>query len=234
MANVSDKTTYIYGLTDPRTNELRYVGKTVLKPERRLQLHISFAKDESKTSRSYRWFRSLTRENVKPEIFVIQEIPPLGDWTEAEQFWIAYYRFIGCRLCNVTDGGEGHSGFVPTADTIAKIKAHRQSDEHRERVSKQTTELWRAKRSEIIIAQNAGKDSSWREKQSIAKKKQWENPDNNMAIAIRKRRKLTDEDVSEIRKSLLDGATQASIALRFDIKGSTVSMINSGRRRPIK
>ena len=161
MGNVTDKVTYIYGLVDPRTNELRYVGKTVLTPKRRLESHIRFASNGK--SYSSKWINSLSKDGLLPECFVIEEIEPLGDWTEAEQFWIAYYRFIGCRLCNLTDGGEGHSGLIVSQETKEKIKARRQEPENKARVSKQSTDLWKAKRSEIILAQNAGKDSVWRE-----------------------------------------------------------------------
>ena len=36
---------YIYGLIDPRTNELRYIGQTHRNPERRLAQHCRSAKN---------------------------------------------------------------------------------------------------------------------------------------------------------------------------------------------
>jgi hypothetical protein len=41
------------------------------------------------------------------------------DWQEAERFWVAYLRFLGCRLTNL-DGG-GNSGKQVTEETRAKM-----------------------------------------------------------------------------------------------------------------
>jgi hypothetical protein len=43
---------------------------------------------------------------MMPEIFCIEEVVD-ADWQEAEQFWIAYFRFVGADLLNQTAGGDG-------------------------------------------------------------------------------------------------------------------------------
>jgi len=40
-------------------------------------------------------------------MFEIETCPAGCDWEEAEQFWIEYFRFIGCKLLNLADGGGG-------------------------------------------------------------------------------------------------------------------------------
>ncbi|QSQ24850.1 hypothetical protein JY651_07885 [Pyxidicoccus parkwayensis] len=45
-----------------------------------------------------------------------------AELNEAECFHIAYYRSIGCRLVNSTDGGEGAPGFSPTPETREKMR----------------------------------------------------------------------------------------------------------------
>jgi hypothetical protein len=104
--------TRIYVLRDPRTNEVRYVGKTVKKLHFRLAGHIY----SSKTAKTYRdnWIASLLAAGLRP---IIEQIDSAGDdWAEREQYWIAHYRSAGARLANHTDGGEGVCGLVHTEE----------------------------------------------------------------------------------------------------------------------
>lgn len=98
-------TTHIYGLIDPRDGTLRYVGKAD-KPGRRLQAHLFHAKHNQLTHKA-RWIKGLLEAGVAPEMTIL-EIVPLDDWQEAERFWIAYLRAIGCELVNHNDGGLGN------------------------------------------------------------------------------------------------------------------------------
>lgn len=66
------------------------------------------------------WLLNLERLGLAPEIIVIEEVPPGGDWVEAEQFWIGYFRMIGADLCNHTIGGEGQTGYKQPPEMIAK------------------------------------------------------------------------------------------------------------------
>jgi hypothetical protein len=106
--------TYIYALVDPRDGQVRYVGKTVKKPEHRLAAHLceAFSKERSNWHKS-RWLRSLLQQNLKPKIQIFEEVSEEVA-SEAEQRWIAYGRLQGWRLTNLTDGGEGAPGCVPT------------------------------------------------------------------------------------------------------------------------
>lgn len=117
---IANKATYIYGLVDPRTTQLRYVGKTVLAPDRRVFVHKWRAKKQPHKNHSMAWLLNLVAAGTEPEVFTIEEVPPGGDWVEAEQFWIAYFRSIGADLCNHTVGGEGAPGHKQSPETIAK------------------------------------------------------------------------------------------------------------------
>lgn len=97
--------TTIYGLVDPRTSALRYIGKTVV-PKDRVRQHIK--ESRRGVTRRERWVASLTKIGLRPEIVVIEEVGK--EWADAEKFWIAYYRTIGADLVNATPGGEGVVG----------------------------------------------------------------------------------------------------------------------------
>ena len=138
----------IYGLADPNTHEVRYVGQTVRVPEQRLVHHSRNARNGS-TLHVHNWIRSLP---APPDIVILERDPP-GGLDEAERAWIAYLRSMGCRLTNLTDGGESsHScadyreklrvagtGRKHTPEARAKISAAkigvRKTPEHRAKLS---------------------------------------------------------------------------------------------------
>src|ERR1044072_2158681 len=108
MQNQTDRTWSIYTLSDPRTNQIRYVGVT-FRGRVRLNEHLSHAMTGGNTYRD-RWIRSLIMAGVRPLYAVIEEGQGEG-WQEAERQWIAFYR-LTINLVNRTDGGEGFPGYV--------------------------------------------------------------------------------------------------------------------------
>jgi len=95
---------HIYTLADPRSGEVRYVGKTKFSLNARLMGHLN---DKHKCHKTH-WINSLKANGIKPSIEIIEE-SNLENWQEAERFWIASLRQIGCRLTNQKEGGEGGS-----------------------------------------------------------------------------------------------------------------------------
>lgn len=93
---------FIYGLFDPKNNELRYVGKAI-NLANRLKSHIDFAKDDISCPKSD-WIKELLAQNLEPIISVLEETTEEG-WAEAEIRWIADCRAKGLNLFNVADGG---------------------------------------------------------------------------------------------------------------------------------
>ena len=96
------KKTYIYILSEPSTNQIRYVGKTK-DPKRRFKRHISerFIHDSYKD----RWVRKMVENGELPEITVIDTVEDV-EWVFWEKFYISYFKFIGCNLTNGTEGGD--------------------------------------------------------------------------------------------------------------------------------
>lgn len=110
----------IYALSDPRTNEVRYVGKAA-NPAKRLQAHLSAFQLTQYRSRKNSWLRSLLEKGLKPDLLIVDSDIPAEDLNEAEKFWIAVYRGWGVPLTNGTDGGDG--GAVTDPDARARIRA---------------------------------------------------------------------------------------------------------------
>lgn len=124
---------YIYGLVDPLTNQLRYVGMTS-------NIKHRYAEHTCRTSRRTlrsNWIKSLKKKGVKPEMFIIEEVAD-DQWQEAERFWIAYFKYIGANLTNLTDGGEATYGWIPTEETKDKIRAShlgkKLTEEHKKKI----------------------------------------------------------------------------------------------------
>lgn len=226
---ISVAATLIYGLIDPRDGSIRYVGKTTLPLAKRLNRHLAVSK--TRRSHSAAWLRSLIRDGLRPEVEVLETVPADGDWTEAECFWIGYFRMIGARLCNHTAGGEGSAGFRPTEDARSKLRARKQMPEARARVSRQSLDLWQRKRSEVITAQNAGKGSGWKQKQSDLGRRRFQSSDHPFRVASRERVKLTGKDIESIKELVAVGIVNAEIARQFEVDPSMISHIKAGRKR---
>ena len=65
----------IYTLSDPRTNQVRYVGKTCVKPEKRYAQHLyQWKRCNSKISHLNSWIKNLNKNNLKPLLFIIDEV----------------------------------------------------------------------------------------------------------------------------------------------------------------
>jgi hypothetical protein len=80
----------IYGLFDPRTSELRYVGMTSRTLKERLNKHLH---DNTKTHKTC-WIKSLKNINLIPEIFLFEEVPD-NEWQYWEKWYITYFKSIG-------------------------------------------------------------------------------------------------------------------------------------------
>lgn len=111
----------IYGLSDPRTGAIRYVGVT-FRGKRRFNEHLSRAVRGGRTHRDC-WIRSLIAAGVRP-VYEILETGYGDGWQTRECYWIAHHRALG-DLTNLTDGGDGAPGYIPTPELRRKWSALR-------------------------------------------------------------------------------------------------------------
>jgi hypothetical protein len=129
---------FIYGLLDPLTGRLRYVGKST-DPAKRLRKHLREARLNPRCHREC-WLKGLQDRGLRPTLIILETCSS-DCWQEAERHWIALWTQAGADLVNRTAGGDGLEN--PTAEVRAKIgigvgNAHRgkpKSPEHREKLA---------------------------------------------------------------------------------------------------
>ena len=132
----------IYGLIDPRTNEIRYVGQSTC-GTKRIKQHFYPSHYKSRKKRHvYNWINQLLCINLKPEYIILQELQQCenikNELDTAECTWIKKLRDSGNNLTNLTDGGGGSIGYKASAESRAKMsvakKGKKLSDAHVENI----------------------------------------------------------------------------------------------------
>jgi len=127
---------YIYTLSDPTTNEVRYCGKTK-------DMSIRY-KSHLKTSPKYKnrkrnWVKSLKNKGIKPVMEVI-DIVDVENWNFWEKYWISQLKSWGFNLVNGNNGGGFDvTGFKHTEESKNKItnaqKGRKLSEEWKRNIS---------------------------------------------------------------------------------------------------
>jgi hypothetical protein len=100
------KSAFIYGLTDPRTAVIHYVGKAN-DPVERYKAHL-YPSALGKNTAKNNWIKKLLAEGVKPGFCPLERVEPGDDWGQAERSWIALVRraWPGQNK-NMLNGGQG-------------------------------------------------------------------------------------------------------------------------------
>jgi hypothetical protein len=98
----------IYGLVDPVSGQLRYIGLSTrgLKRPRSTEGRVRRG-GEGKDTYKVNWIRGLIAKGLHYGIVIIQELPDAEGLYESEKHWIKYFRQMGCPLTNTSDGGIG-------------------------------------------------------------------------------------------------------------------------------
>lgn len=129
---------FIYTLSDPRGNEIRYVGKTV-NPSQRLRGHMGTCRTNNI---KLGWIRSLRALNLKPIMDVVDTTTE-ELWPLVETKWISHFRSIGCRLVNLSNGGDGGSGHTASEQTRKKMSASQKGKKRSAEVCKRMSDALR-------------------------------------------------------------------------------------------
>lgn len=149
------KTTFIYSLSDPNTGKVRYIGKTN-NLKYRLWAHVTDATTDRRNSHKCNWIKLLLKENKRPIISVIEEVP-MEIWQEREIYWINKFKENGENLVNMTDGGECGIISDNCREALKKCKRKpRVNFKH----SEETKKIIREKRAKQIITEEHKKNIS--------------------------------------------------------------------------
>lgn len=145
--------TCIYALVDPRSEEVKYVGKSN-NPKRRLRDHIKGFGVRHNLDKK-RWLDELLSLGLEPKITILERCD-LSSWQEREVFWIAEMRKLGSPLTNRSNGGAGlgaHTKRTSRAIAIA-LSGKKLTDKHRANVSSalKGRKFSRAHREAISVA----------------------------------------------------------------------------------
>ncbi len=203
------KRTVIYYLVDPRTDEIRYVGKTDQALASRVSAHM---RDTAPCHRVH-WLNELKAAGWRPFPVPIVALEGECSWQEEERYWIARLLAMGARLVNNTSGGDGVRDLPPEArarraavwkgrkhkpETITKLRAAR--------ANYVCTDETRAKMSRT----RAGRTITWGDQ---------------LATALRK---LSPEFAAMVKLRLDAGERVKAIAAELNLHRTTVSKIKMG------
>lgn len=170
----------VYGLVDPRTNEIRYVGKTRQLLKNRLKKHYEDASNPQNIRHKAQWFRVLKQNGLRPSVKILQKCADNEKACAAEIWWISHLKSTGVDLTNLTSGGDAGDGWHHTEEVKKKMSllntgrkrsqksieataaAHRgrkRSEETRQKISvalrgKNLSQQTRQKMSETHLARN--------------------------------------------------------------------------------
>ncbi|TAK97633.1 MAG: hypothetical protein EPO08_21015 [Rhodospirillaceae bacterium] len=219
----------IYGLIDPRNGELRYVGKSTSGLKRpRQHIFPSMIKAAGDTYKT-RWLRQLLAKNLKPDIEVLENCDSPEDLNEAERHHIAYWKFLGCRLTNLTSGGDGLCGYRHTDESRFKISKALQRHSTSPQTSKRVAE---ANRERVWSAEDRKKLSSIRlgvrfsdevrRKMSLAQQNQ------SAETRVRRAWTLGGRSFSDQYGNVYQ--TQMEAARALNLHASNINQVLKGRR----
>lgn len=197
---------FVYGLIDPRTHEIRYIGKssTGLRRPAQHRLPGVLRRDASYKGN---WLRQLAASGLTYEVVVL-EATTQTDLAVVECFWISQGRGLGWRLTNLTGGGKGGQLGRPAWNRGLKLPPSWNKGR------KMPREEWLGR----------GFDRTGRPHTAATRTKMRERQRGNRNAA-----KLDDAQVRRIRTLLLDGRSQREVARLVGINQAQVSRIKTGK-----
>jgi hypothetical protein len=201
--------TLIYFLVDPRTSEIRYVGKTTQSLNARITAHM---RDRSNCHKVH-WLSQLSAAGLRPIGVVLSEVEGEWPWQGEECYWIAKLKSMGARLTNNTSGGDGVSGV--TGESKERMLATWRGRKH----SPETIDKLKIARRKRTTSQET------KDKMSKSQSGRIINWGDKIAQSIRK---ITPEMALIIKARLDAGEQVGALAEEFGIHRTSMSKIKAG------
>jgi hypothetical protein len=199
----------VYGLYDPRTEKLRYVGQTTYALSRRVANHVS-KHGLSKTTHVACWLRALSRAGLRPYARTLYVALDRAALDAAEEHMIALFKSLGERLTNHARGGRGNAGVV-------------RSDVTRQRLSKAARESSAAAAHRKVLAdarRGTRRPAAWVAKTAAKNKGKHHTDATKRKIAEARTNKRVDNTV--IDEMVGAGMTTAAIARYFAVSETCI------------
>lgn len=208
----------IYGLIDPRTLLVRYVGKS--------ESGMSRPRSHRGLARTGRhcasWIRALIAAGFSYDIAVLEELPSRDVLEESERWWIAFGRASGWPLTNLTDGGGGCAGYKHSEQTKKRIGeasrrhlAAKRPEVRAKMRERYTPEVRAAYADRMRGDKNPAKRSEARAKMSLAQRRRWSDD------ARKNHHNTRPEHKARLRAAILGDLNPAkSPAVRAKIKAA--------------
>lgn len=215
----------IYALVDPRTDEIRYVGKSV-DPERRCLAHLREAK-KSTRSRKQAWIRSLLNVGLYYQVKILEDELPDGLCEAREQFWIKELAALGHRLTNETSGGEHTVMSQQTCNKLRSALLRNWNDPAYRARMLNTHNNNGARKRQSVLSKKLWKDPEYRKKTSDATRRS-RTPEVRKAIADKARTRWADP---AYKARVIKKVKQSCSTSEFRIKMSKVSTIREAKLR---
>jgi len=127
---------WIYGLIDPRDNEVKYIGKT-FRLERRFKDHLNGKGNTLKTA----WIKKLKKSNLIPELFILDETN-IKNCDSLEIYWISQMKTWGFSLKNMTNGGDGSYGVKPWNKGLKDVFHHTEESKKKMSIGRKGMNTW--------------------------------------------------------------------------------------------
>lgn len=129
---------FVYGLVDPRTSQVRYVGITTLLLEERLKDTLV---EHGRPTYKLNWLAKLKRLGLSPTIILLETVTTtVADLFDKEVEWIALLLALGFSLVNGDEGGKG--GISRCRSTQSPKSRPPTSAETRAKMSASLLALW--------------------------------------------------------------------------------------------
>lgn len=209
-----DTIIFIYGLVDPRTDIIRYIGWTI-NPKRRLRDHLS-SYNLKKNTHKNSWIKQLLCENLRPNIIILEE-NVYTNFSERERYWIKYYKEN--NLTNLTMGGEGMLGFVHSEEFKKNNSELKKGNKNMlgKHHSQETKEIISRKSSANGLGRKVSEETKIKISESNkGKHREWVGRKHSEESKEKMRKPSSQEEIEKMRGLKRSNATSKYIGVSWD------------------